>query len=38
VQYRTTDPSLRPLCELMCASLVEQAERLSVHSARARAG
>ena len=28
VQYRTTDPSLRPLCELMCTSLVEQAERL----------
>ena len=38
VQYRITDPSLRPLCELMCTSLVEQAERLSVHSSRARAG
>ena len=37
VQYRTTDPSLRPLCELMCTSLVEQAERL-VHPARAGAG
>ena len=38
VQYRITDPSVRPLCELMCASLMEQAERLSVHSSRARAG
>jgi DNA-binding transcriptional ArsR family regulator len=28
VQYRTTDPSLRPLCELVCASLVDAAERL----------
>jgi len=27
VHYRTTDPSLRPLCELMCASLMAQAER-----------
>ncbi|HEY0398674.1 MAG TPA: metalloregulator ArsR/SmtB family transcription factor [Acidimicrobiia bacterium] len=36
VQYRTTDPSLRPLCELMCTSLVAQAERL--RPARARAG
>src|SRR5207302_621851 len=38
VHYRTTDPSLRPLCELMCTSLVEQAARLSVHPSRARAG
>jgi DNA-binding transcriptional ArsR family regulator len=38
VLYRTTDPSLRPLCELMCTSLVEQAERFSVHPSRARAG
>ena len=38
VQYRTTDPSLHPLCELMCTSLVEQAERLSVRPTRARAG
>ena len=30
VHYRTTDPNLRPLCELMCASLVGEA--------RARAG
>ncbi len=30
VQYRTTDPSLRPLCELMCTSLMDQAERLLV--------
>lgn len=35
VQYRTTDPSLRPLCELMCASLMEQAERLRPPQARA---
>ncbi|SRR5258705_9936727 len=35
VQYRTTDPSLRPLCELMCHSLVEQAERLRPFQARA---
>jgi|GEM_PF-297676 len=38
VQYRTTEPSLYPLCELMCNALVEQAERLSVHPSRARAG
>ena len=38
VHYRTIDPSLHPLCELMCTSLVEQAERLSVHPSRARAG
>ena len=38
VLYRTTDPSLRPLCELMCTSLAEQAERFSVHPSRARAG
>jgi ArsR family transcriptional regulator len=38
VQYRTTEPSLHPLCELMCSALVEQAERLSIHPARARAG
>jgi DNA-binding transcriptional ArsR family regulator len=34
VHYRTSDPSLRPLCELMCSALMEQAERL----ARARTG
>jgi len=34
VHYRTIDPSLRPLCELMCSALMEQAERLS----RARTG
>jgi DNA-binding transcriptional ArsR family regulator len=34
VQYRTTDPSLRRLCELMCASLVDETRR----PARARAG
>jgi DNA-binding transcriptional ArsR family regulator len=28
VHYRTTDPSLRPLCELMCTSLMDQAQRL----------
>jgi DNA-binding transcriptional ArsR family regulator len=38
VQYRTSDPSLRPLCELMCTALMEQAERLSVHPSRAGAG
>ena len=34
VHYRTTEPSLNPLCELMCSSLVNQAERL----ARSRTG
>ena len=34
VRYRTTDPSLRPLCELMCSSLTEQAERLLGHPSR----
>ena len=29
VRYRTIDPSLRPLCELMCTALVEQGKRLS---------
>ena len=38
VHYRTIDPSLHPLCELMCRSLVDQAERLSVHPSRVRAG
>ncbi len=38
VHYSTTDPCLRPLCELMCTSLVEQAERFSAHPSRARAG
>jgi DNA-binding transcriptional ArsR family regulator len=38
VQYRTTEPSLHPLCDLMCRALVEQAERLSFHPSRARAG
>lgn len=37
VHYRTIDPSLPALCELVCTSLVEQAERLSVQP-RARAG
>ena len=27
VQYRITDRSLRPLCELMCTSLMEQTDR-----------
>jgi len=35
VQYRTIEPSLHPLCELMCSALVEQAERRSVRPARA---
>ena len=43
VHYRTTDPSLRPLCELMCNSLVEQAQinqmlGFSVPQSRARTG
>jgi len=38
VQYRTIDRSLRPLCELTCASLVEQAERLLIRPAQTRAG
>ena len=38
VQYRTIEPSLYPLCALMCNALVDQAERLSVHPSRARAG
>jgi DNA-binding transcriptional ArsR family regulator len=38
VHYRTTDPSLRPLCELMCIALVEQAERLGGRPRQARAG
>ena len=38
VQYRTIEPSLHPLCELMCHALVDQADRLSVHPSRARAG
>src|ERR1041384_5937540 len=29
VHYRTTDRNLRPLCELMCASLMDQAARPS---------
>jgi DNA-binding transcriptional ArsR family regulator len=28
VHYSTIDPSLRPLCELICTSLVDQASRL----------
>ena len=35
VQYRTIEPSLHPLCELMCSALVEEAERRSVRPARA---
>jgi DNA-binding transcriptional ArsR family regulator len=38
VLYRTIDPSLRPLCELMCTSLLEQAERLSVRPSQTRTG
>lgn len=38
VHYRTIDPSLPTLCELMCTSLVDQATRLSVQPSRARAG
>jgi DNA-binding transcriptional ArsR family regulator len=38
VQYRTIDPSLRPLCELTCNSLTEQAERLLIRPEQARAG
>ncbi len=38
VRYRTSDPSLRPLCALMCASLVEQGDRLLGGPSRARAG
>jgi len=37
VEYRTNDPSLRPLCELMCASLLEQANRLRSDQPRAGA-
>lgn len=35
VQYRTTDPNLRPLCELMCDWLVGEVDR---RLGRARAG
>ena len=38
VHYRSIDPSLPALCELVCTSLVEQAERLSIQPSRARAG
>ena len=38
VLYRIIDPSLRPLCELTCTSLVEQAERLLSRPFQARAG
>jgi ArsR family transcriptional regulator len=38
VHYRTADPSLGPLCELMCNSLTAQAEQFPVHQSRARAG
>jgi DNA-binding transcriptional ArsR family regulator len=38
VHYRTIEPSLYPLCDLMCRALVDQAGRLSVHPPRARAG
>ncbi|HEV7536851.1 MAG TPA: metalloregulator ArsR/SmtB family transcription factor [Acidimicrobiia bacterium] len=38
VHYRTIEPSLHPLCDLMCRSLVDQAGRFSVHPTRARAG
>lgn len=36
LRYSVADPSLRPLCELVCASLRDQAERLFV--ARAVSG
>ena len=38
VLYRTIEPSLHQLCDLMCRSLVDQADRLSVIPTRARAG
>ena len=43
VHYRTTDPSLRPLCELRCTALVEQAQThqmlgFSAPPSRARTG
>jgi DNA-binding transcriptional ArsR family regulator len=38
VLYRTIEPSLHPLCDLMCRALVDQAGRLSVHPTQARAG
>lgn len=38
VHYRTIDPSLPALCELMCASLMEQARRPSMQASRAMRG
>ena len=38
VQYRTTDPNLRALCDLMCASLVDETDRRLGRPAGARAG
>lgn len=38
VHYRTIDPSLPALCELVCTSLVQQAERLSAQPSRAQSG
>jgi ArsR family transcriptional regulator len=38
VQYRTIDPSLRPLCELMCTALMEQAGRLPGRPSQAKVG
>jgi ArsR family transcriptional regulator len=38
VQYSIVDPSLRSLCELVCTSLRDQAERLLNHPSLARAG
>lgn len=37
VEYRTNDPNLRPLCELMCTSLMEQSNRLRGDPSRAGA-
>ncbi len=37
VQYRTNDPSLRPLCELRCTSLMEQGNRFRGDPSRAGA-
>ena len=38
VHYRTIDPSLPALCELICTSLVAQAGRPSIQTSRATAG
>ena len=38
VQYSIVDPNLQSLCELVCTSLQDEAERLLNHPSRARAG